>query len=75
MEQLCRMAYYGQNICESLVVNEIGSFEPVWKHYDDMEPLVIPQLKELYIFPELVCPGFWSFMREVFPNCEVVYMR
>ena len=72
MEQLCRMAYYGQDVCEQLTINEPGSFEPVWKQYDDMEPLVIPQLRKLYIRRESLCPGFWSFMREVFPNCSVI---
>jgi hypothetical protein len=66
------MAYYGQDVCDSLVVNEPGSFEPVWKNYDDMEPLIIPQLRTLFVRREFVCPGFWSFMREVFPNCQVI---
>ena len=75
MDQLCRMAYFGQDICEELVIDEYGSFEPVWKLYDEYEPLVVPQLKKLYIRPTLICGGFWSFMREVFPNCEIIFMR
>ena len=66
------MAYFGQDICETLVVNEPGSFESIWKNYDEYEPLIIPQLKKLYIRREFVCPGFWSFMRECFPKCEVI---
>jgi hypothetical protein len=75
MDQLCRMAYLDQDICEQLVVNEPGSFEPVWKQYDDLEPRIVPQLKALYIRKEFVCPGFWSFMKTIFPNCEIVYLR
>jgi hypothetical protein len=73
MEHLCRMAYFGQDICEELVIDESGSFDVVWKQYDDCgEPLIIPQLRKLYINPEFACPGVWSFLKEVFPNCEIV---
>lgn len=66
------MAYFGQNICESLEILESGSFEPVWKRYDAYEPVIVPQLRKLYITREFPCPGVWSFIREVFPNCEVI---
>ena len=74
MERLFSMAYFGQNICEELAINQPGSLEPVWKRYDETggDPLIIPQLRRLYIRYENVCPGFWSFMRECFPNCEVI---
>jgi len=73
MDQLCRMAYFGQDICDELVIDEPGSFEIVWKEYDCYgEPLTIPQLQRLYITPEFVCPGVWSFLHEVFPNCQVI---
>ena len=73
MDQLCRMAYLGQDICEELYINETGSFDIVWKEYDKYEnTLVIPQLQKLYIGRDFVCPGIWSFLREVFPNCEVI---
>ena len=75
MDQLCRMAYFGQDICSELVIDEHGSFEAVWKLYDAYEPLIVPQLTKLYIYKDIVCPGFWSFMKEIFPNCEVYYMR
>jgi hypothetical protein len=71
MEQLCEMAYCGQNICDELIINEPGSFENVWKKYDRFEPLIVPQLKNLYISDKFQCPGVWSFLREVFPNCCV----
>lgn len=72
MEQLCEMAYFGQHNCEELWITEPGSFENIWKRYDAYEPMVNLDLKRLYIRYECVCSGFWSFMREVFPNCQVV---
>lgn len=72
MEQLCQMAYFGQNICEELRITEKGSFETVWKRYDAYNPVVVPQLKKLYITIDFPCDGVWSFLREIFPNCEVI---
>lgn len=70
------MAYFGKDICEELRITESGSFEPVWKKYDEYEPRVVPQLRKLYVTREFACPGIWSFIREVFPNCELfVSMR
>ena len=73
MDQLCRMAYFGQDICEELKIDEAGSFEVVWKEYDYYgDPLIVPQLRKLYITSDFECPGVWSFLRETFPNCEVI---
>ena len=72
MDQLCKMAYFGQNICEELHITEKGSFENVWKQYDAYEPVVVPQLKKLYITIDFPCAGVWSFLHEIFPNCEVI---
>ena len=71
MEQLCDMAYFGQTICEELWITERGSFEPIWKKYDLYTPMIVPQLKKLYITTEFACPGVYSFLHEIFPNCEV----
>ena len=75
MEQLCDMAYFGKNICERLMIEDPGSFEPVWRRYDKYEPKPVLELKELYIMEEFECPGFQSFIRAIFPNCKIMYFE
>jgi hypothetical protein len=72
MEQLCDMAYFQKDVCEELWIIESGSFETTWKQYDAYEPTVVPELKRLYITKDFPCGGVWSFLREIFPNCEVI---
>jgi hypothetical protein len=75
MEQLCDMAFFGKNISRRVVILEPGSFDPVWRKYDKYEPKPVPELKELYIMEEFHCPGSESFLREIFPNCRIVYFE
>ena len=60
MDQLCRMAYFGEEICEEL-----------WKKYDMYEPRPVPELKKLYLPANFGCSGVWSFLAEIFPNCTI----
>lgn len=75
MEKLCNMAYFGKDICDELVITEKGSFENIWKNYDEYEPMVVLQLKKLYITNDFMCPGSRSFLREIFPNCKVFILE
>jgi hypothetical protein len=75
MEQLCRMAYFREDLCEELTIAEPGSFDPVWRKYDAFEPKIVPELKVLYITEEFTCLGSSSFIEAIFPNCHVIIMR
>ena len=70
MDQLCRMAYFGEEVVEELQLEQ-GSFEEIWKQYDAYEPQPVPELKKLYIPANFGCSGVWSFLAEVFPNCTI----
>ena len=75
MDQLCRMAYFREDLCEELRISEPGSFESVWRNYDAYEAKIVPELKVLYVTEEFTCLGSRSFIEAIFPNCDVIIMR
>jgi hypothetical protein len=64
------MTYHRQKP-QKILRLENRPFDEIWKRYDGLEPCVVPELEVLYVPWGAVCPGIWSFLREVFPNCEV----
>jgi hypothetical protein len=51
-------------------------FDQIWRSYDSMTPTVNTTLRYIYV-PRVLFDvlGINSFMKEVFPNCEVVFWK
>jgi hypothetical protein len=66
-------AFYSRNTCPNF--KEL-TFDYSWKHYktDMKDPLEVAELKKLHVPLSLFLDvGVLTFMRDVFPNCEVSY--
>ena len=49
-------------------------FDHIWRQYDALTPIVTPSLKRLVVPRALFdVLGVRSFMKDMFPNCKVVF--
>jgi len=80
------MAYYRKNVVSEFVVD--GLYEEIlesknveeltldfqWQKYQQLKPLVIPELKYIYV-PKLLFEslGVYSWFRYSFPNCKIEF--
>jgi hypothetical protein len=89
-QRLCDMAYYRKNVVSEFVVDgllgdleqellESNNIEELtldfqWQKYQQLKPLVIPELKYIYVPKTLFeSLGVYSWFRYSFPNCKIEF--
>jgi hypothetical protein len=89
-QRLCDMAYYRKNVVSEFIVDgllgdleqellESNNVEELtldfqWQKYQQLKPLVIPELKYIYVPKTLFeSLGVYSWFRYSFPNCKIEF--
>jgi hypothetical protein len=83
-KKLCDMAYYRKNVVSEIVTD--GTYEELlqsknieemsldfqWKNYNSLKPLVINELKYIFV-PKILFEslGVYAWFRYSFPNCRI----
>lgn len=85
-QKLCDMAYYRKNVVSEFIVD--GLYEEIlklknleeltldfqWKNYQELKPLIIPELKYIYV-PRILFEslGVYAWFKYSFPNCKIEF--
>jgi hypothetical protein len=85
-QKLCDMAYYRKNVVSEFIVDglydellKLKNLEELtldfqWKNYQQLKPLIIPELKYIYV-PRILFEslGVYAWFKYSFPNCKIEF--